>query len=88
MVKGLPNIQQPTSSCESCILAKHHMDTFIFGVPYRDKAPLELVHTDLCGPMQKYSFTANVYFMNFIDDFNQKTWVYLLKKKYEFFLYI
>jgi hypothetical protein len=49
MVKGLPIIQQPTNSCERCILAKHHMDKFISGVSYKAKAPLELVHMDLCG---------------------------------------
>jgi hypothetical protein len=70
MVKGLPNIQQPTSSCEGCILANHHRDTFISGVSYRAKDPLELVHTDLCGPMKTYSLTGNVYFMTFIDDFS------------------
>jgi hypothetical protein len=79
MVKGLPSIQQPTSSCESCILENHHMDKFIYGVLYRDKAPLELVHTNLCGSMQTYSLIGNVYFMTFIDDFSRKTWVYLLK---------
>ena len=52
MMKGFPNIQQPASSCESCILAKHHRGKFIYGVSYMAKAPLELVHTDLCGPLQ------------------------------------
>ena len=32
MVKGLPSIEQPTSSCESWILGKHHREKFIFGV--------------------------------------------------------
>ena len=49
------------------------------------KAPLEMVHTDLCGPMQTPSLTGNVYFMTFIDDFSQKTWVYLLKQKSQSF---
>jgi hypothetical protein len=68
MVKGFPNIQQPISSCESCILANHHKHKFIYGVSYRSKDPLELVHIDLCGPMQTYSLTGNAYFMTFIDD--------------------
>jgi hypothetical protein len=79
MVKGLPNIQQPTNSCESCILAKHQRDKFIYGVSYRDKDPLEIFHTDLCGPMKTSSLNGNVYFMTFIDDFSRKNWVYLLK---------
>ena len=85
MVKGLPNIQQPTSSRESYILAKHHMDKFIYGVWYMTKTPLELVHTILCGSMQTYSLIRNVYFMTFIDNFSRKTWVYLLKQKSEDF---
>jgi hypothetical protein len=46
---------------------------------------LEIVHTDLCGPMQTLSLTGCVYFMTFIDDFSRKTWLYLLKQKYEAF---
>jgi hypothetical protein len=65
MVKGLHSIQQPTSSCESCILAKHHRGKFIYGVSYRGKAPLEFFHIDLCGPMKTSSLTGNVYFMIF-----------------------
>jgi hypothetical protein len=70
MVKGFPSIQQLASSCESCILAKHHRDKFVSGVSYRAKAPLELVHKDLCVPMKTPSLTGNVYFMTFINDFS------------------
>jgi len=91
MVKGLPCIQQPTSSCESCILGKHHREKFVSRVSYKAKAPLEIVHTDLCGPiqtpspMQTPSLNGCFYFMTFIDDFSRKTWLYLLKQKYEAF---
>jgi len=85
MVKGLPSIEQPAGSCESCILGKHHREKFISGVSNRAKEPLELVHTDLCGPMQTPSLTGNVYFMSFIDDYSRKTWVYLLKQKSQAF---
>jgi hypothetical protein len=81
MVKGLPFIQQPVSSYESYILGKHHKEKFVSGVSYREKAPLEIVHTDLCGPIQIYSLNGSVYFMTFIDDFSKKTWLYLLKQK-------
>lgn len=47
MVKGLPSIQQPMISCESCILAKHHTHIFVSRVSYKAKTPLEIVHTDL-----------------------------------------
>jgi hypothetical protein len=70
--------------CENFILAKNHRDKCISGVSYMDKDPLELVHTDLCGPMKTSSLIGKVYFMNFIDDFSQKTWVYMLKVKFEY----
>ena len=72
-------------SCESCKSGKHHREKFISGVSNRAKEPLELVHTDLCGPMQTPSLTGNVYFMSFIDDYSRKTWVYLLKQKSQYF---
>jgi len=85
MVKGLPFIQQPGSSCEIYRLGKHHINKFVLGVSYIEKFPLEIVHTDLCGPMQTPSLNGSVYFMTFIDDFSRKTWLYLLKHKSESF---
>lgn len=71
MVRGLPSIQQPMSSfCESCILAKHHKQKFVYGVSYRARTPLEIIHTDLCGQMQTPSLAGNVYFSSFIDDYS------------------
>jgi len=46
---------------------------------------LELVHTDVCGPMNISSVRGNKYFLTFIDDFSRKTWIYLLKSKDEVF---
>jgi transposase InsO family protein len=85
MVKGLPCIQQPVGPCEICILGKHHRENFVSSVSYKEKSPLEIVHTDLCGPMQTPSLNGSVYFMTFIDDFSRKTWLYLLKQKSEAF---
>ena len=42
---------------------------------------LELVHSDICGPMSTASLNNNVYFILFIDDFSRMTWVYFLKHK-------
>ena len=44
MVKGLPSIEQPVGSCESCKLGKHHREKLISRVSNKAKAPLELVH--------------------------------------------
>ena len=80
MVKGLPVIHEQSNTCEDCIIGKHQKDSFPTSTS-QAKEQLELVHTDLCGPMQTQSIGSNFYFMAFIDDFSKKTWIYFLKKK-------
>jgi hypothetical protein len=46
---------------------------------------LEIVHTDVCGPMKTTSHGGARYFLTFIDNFSRKTHVYLLKAKGEAF---
>jgi transposase InsO family protein len=45
----------------------------------------ELVHTDLCGPMESNSMGESKYFMLFIDDFSKMTWVFFITYKSEAF---
>ena len=78
MVYGLPSIEPLKTTCESCILAKKHREKFPMGNSYRAKHPLEIVHSDLCGPMQTPSLSGKLYFLTFIDDFNRKVWVYFI----------
>eukprot|EP00253_Pinus_taeda_P035154 PITA_35154 len=85
MVKGLPLIEKPDSVCEGCILGKQHRETFPARNSMRAKAPLEIVHSDLCGPMQTPSIGGSHYVLTFIDDYTRKTWVFLLKQKSEVF---
>ncbi|CAL9018208.1 unnamed protein product, partial [Prunus brigantina] len=49
--------------------------------PWRAKHPLELIHTDVCGPMQNESIGGNRYFITFIDDYSRMCWVYFLRNK-------
>ncbi|KMQ91961.1 hypothetical protein RF55_8111 [Lasius niger] len=45
--------------------------------------PLELIHSDLCGPLPVTSAGGNRYILTFIDDYSRYTVVKLLKKKDE-----
>ncbi|KAL0540527.1 hypothetical protein IC582_020535 [Cucumis melo] len=83
MVRGIQNINHETNICEVCILAKHHRDSFPTGKAWRASKPLELIHTDLCGPMRTTTNGGNRYFITFIDDFSRKLWIYFLKEKSE-----
>ena len=47
------------------------------------KGILDIIHSDICGPMQTTSLSAYVYYASFIDDYCYKTWIYFLKKKDE-----
>ena len=81
MVKGLPSINQPDQLCEGCLLGKQCRKSFPKEASSRANKPLELIHTDVCGPLKPSSLGKNNYFLLFIDDFSRKTWVYFLKQK-------
>ncbi|GJS20373.1 retrovirus-related pol polyprotein from transposon TNT 1-94 [Tanacetum coccineum] len=50
MLKGLDQIDHPNQVCEGCILGKHARSSFLKEETSRAKEPLQLIHTDLCGP--------------------------------------
>lgn len=73
----------PMPICEVCIKAKHSRLPFTSS-EYRAEHCLDLIHTDLCGPMSA-SIGGAKYFMTCIDDHSRKTFVYFLKYKSEAF---
>ncbi|KAL5806123.1 hypothetical protein ACOSQ4_028856 [Xanthoceras sorbifolium] len=81
MVIGLPLLENSNHLCEGCIFGKQHRDSFPVGKSCRAKQQLQLVHSDICGPMETESHGGNRYFLTFIDDYSRKTWVYFLKQK-------
>jgi hypothetical protein len=48
---------------------------------HRENKHLELVHIDLCGPMQTQSIGGSFYILTFIEDFSMKIRIYFLKNK-------
>ncbi|XP_062544966.1 uncharacterized protein LOC134211764 isoform X2 [Armigeres subalbatus] len=44
---------------------------------------LDVIHTDICGPMEVDSIGGSKYYIAFIDDKSRKMWVYFLKTKAE-----
>jgi transposase InsO family protein len=89
MVSGM-DLGKPSSSmlaltCEGCIEGKQHRSTFPSEGGRRASKVLEIVHSDVCGPMRTTSIGGGKYFVTFIDDFSRKVWVYILKSKGECF---
>ena len=87
MVSSLPKLEAPVKHvCEGCILGKMQRASFPKDGSVRAERKLQLVHSDVCGPMQTPSFGNYLYFVTFIDDYSRHAWVYPLKAKSEVFL--
>lgn len=66
--------------CDVCVLGKHHRDPFLTSQS-TTKQVLDLVHSDICGPMEVQTPGKKKYFLTCIDDFSRYTTVYLLERK-------
>lgn len=51
----------------------------------RSDALLQVVHVDVCGPMENKSIGQSRYFLLLVDDYSRMTFVYFLKNKSEVF---
>ena len=51
----------------------------------QSKRKLELVHSDVCGPLQVESIGGSRYFVTFVDDYSRCVSVYFIKHKAEVF---
>ena len=67
--------------CEACIKGKRIRSSFPKGQATRATELLEIVHSDVCGPMQTFSLGGNRYLMTFIDDKSRVTAIYFMKTK-------
>ena len=85
MVSGLPQIAAPSQVCEECAVGKQQRNQFPKGKSWRAKNVLELVHSDICGPINPSSNGGKRYIIIFIGDFSRKTWVYFLQAKSDAF---
>ncbi|CAL8991390.1 unnamed protein product [Prunus brigantina] len=81
MVHGLPHLEQISVVCDGCMQGKQHRDSFPLESNWRATSPLELVHTDICGPMKTESLYGNKYFLLFTDDCTRMSWVYFIRNK-------
>lgn len=71
--------------CEACVKGKMHQRPYPPLKEIKSKQKLELVYTDVCGPMQTQSHGRNRYFITFTDDYSRCCKTYFLKKKSEAF---
>lgn len=85
MVSGMPVIHPDQNEIfKGCMLGKNIKKSFPSS-NRRSKDVLELIHSDICGPMSSPSLSGYLYYVIFIDDFSCKTWIYFPKTKNETF---
>lgn len=68
--------------CEGSVLGKHARASFRERLD-RSTQPGEVIHADVCGPMQEQSIGGSRYFVCFKDDFSKHRRVFFLKEKSE-----
>ncbi|OUC41357.1 integrase core domain protein [Trichinella nativa] len=80
---GIPSDAITKTDCVTCLKGKQCRLPFPKSATKRSEEVLELVHSDICGPMQVASVGGARYFLSFIDDFSRKSFAYFLKHKNE-----
>lgn len=79
MLKGLPNLDLRTDIvCARCQYGKAHQ------LPYEEskfkaKESLELIYSDVFGPVKQPSISEMRYMVRFIDNFSKYVWVFFMK---------
>ena len=84
-VRGLPTVSFETIKvCEGCLYGKMSHKSFSASSTNTTE-PLQLVHSDLCGPFSIPSMSGATYFITFIDNTTRFTVVSFLKHKAQAF---
>jgi hypothetical protein len=84
MVESISNCSLDFDFYEHCLHGKKNRVRFPSGAT-RTRGILQLVHSDVFGPVSVPSLGKYVYYASFIDEFLSNTWIYFLRKKYEVF---
>ena len=84
LVTGMEDVEMSKLNCHNCAEGKQTTHPTV-SLPKLTSRPLELVHSDVCGPISPTSLGGNRYFVSFIDDYTRKAWIYCIKDKAEVF---
>ena len=71
-------------TCEPCLMGKMTKTPFSWSMEWANDL-LEVIHTDVCGPMSVEARGGYHYFLTFTDDLSGYRYIYLMKHKSETF---
>ena len=69
-IRGIFN--QSNDICEGCMKGRQTREVFP-SAEHRGRQLLELVHSDVCGPINPKSLGGNRYYLTFVDDYSRKS---------------
>ena len=83
---SIPSTGSPVDidQCTGCLAGKAHRRPFPVQSTHRATQPLQLVHSDVCGPIQtdtEDKESTKRYIITFIDDYSRFTWVAITSDK-------
>jgi hypothetical protein len=76
---GIPLTPAPNKAkhCDQCAAGKSTRTK----IPKTTTSILDLIHSDLCGPLPVESLSRSLYYVSFTDDYSRKTWIYFMSGK-------
>jgi hypothetical protein len=66
--------------CKGCALGKYAKIEFLRSDNIV-ACILDLIHTDVCGPIYSPYLIGFLYYVTFIDDFSRKSWIFFMNTK-------
>ncbi|KAJ9541518.1 hypothetical protein OSB04_028024 [Centaurea solstitialis] len=84
LVKGLPKLTFDRDSlCPACQMGKMKRISHKSKTESSCQSPLEMLHMDLCGPIEIQSISGKKYILVMVDEYSRYTWLEFLRMKSE-----
>ena len=85
VVTGLLDLKiDHEGTCKVCARGKNIKNPFL-KTETKTKGTLELIHSNVCGPIPSTYLSGYGYYVTFIDEYSRKKWIYFLKTTNEVF---
>lgn len=73
LATSILNLSTSTGMCEACQIGKQHKKKSPKVSQTQANEVLEVIHSDLCGPLLVMSLRGSSYFITFTDDYSRKS---------------
>lgn len=83
IVKGVTGTRNKSNDCVVCLRNKISEEPYPSEATNKAQAPLDRIHSDICGPFPTRALCGGRYFVTFIDEFTRFCSVYILKSRDE-----